>query len=243
MSNILGCKVGDFPFDYLGIKVGANMNRVCHWSSVVETVSSRLSKWKADSLSMGGRLTLIKSVLSNLPIYYLSLYKAPVEIVEQIERLMRSFLWGGSNGVNKMHWVSWDIVTSPKSDEGLGISRLSDVNIALITKLAWRFKRDPHSSWRRTIEAIHGGKGRWRFFPINNSQPGCWKSMITLVGNLKLGGKEIHNIIRGSVGSGTEVSFWHDIWYGMTNLCQRWPCLFSLEKKQKMHGLGQITGS
>ncbi|PWA77746.1 reverse transcriptase domain-containing protein [Artemisia annua] len=134
MANIIGCKVGRLPFDYLGIKVGANMSRIANWSGVLETIKGRLQSWKSNLLSIGGRLTLIKSVLSSLPVYYLSLYKAPVAVIEAIEKMMRHFLWCGSKEGRGLHWVSWEIVTKPKKVGGLGISKIEDVNSALLAK-------------------------------------------------------------------------------------------------------------
>ncbi|KAJ0535305.1 putative RNA-directed DNA polymerase [Helianthus annuus] len=59
-AECLGCRSGEIPFIYLGIKVGANMNRVANWDPVVDVFRRRLSKWKANWLSIGGRVTLIK---------------------------------------------------------------------------------------------------------------------------------------------------------------------------------------
>jgi hypothetical protein len=43
-------------------------------------------------LSKGGRLTLLKSTLSNLPTYYLSLFPIPVGMANQLDKLQRNFL-------------------------------------------------------------------------------------------------------------------------------------------------------
>ncbi|KAL9999607.1 putative RNA-directed DNA polymerase [Helianthus debilis subsp. tardiflorus] len=83
----MGCKPGAIPFSYLGIKVGANMNRVANWEPVVSKFKMRL-KWKTNSLSIAGRLTLIKSVLDSLPTYYFSLFKAPKKVINDLEGLM-----------------------------------------------------------------------------------------------------------------------------------------------------------
>ncbi|XP_022003449.1 uncharacterized protein LOC110900899 [Helianthus annuus] len=99
VAESMGCKAGALPFTYLGIKVGANMNRVSNWEPVVTTFKRRLSKWKANTLSIAGRLTLIKSVLDSLPTYYFSLFKAPKKVVDVLEGLMRRFLWGGTEDV------------------------------------------------------------------------------------------------------------------------------------------------
>lgn len=77
-------------------QVGAKMSKTSNWKSVIEVVNNRLLSWKARHLSIGGRLVLIKAVLENLPIYYLSLYKAPKAVIEKIEAIMRRFLWAGS---------------------------------------------------------------------------------------------------------------------------------------------------
>nr|GEU77078.1 RNA-directed DNA polymerase, eukaryota [Tanacetum cinerariifolium] len=60
----LGCQVLTSSFIYLGTKVGGTMSRVQAWQEVVEKVKSRLSKWKMKTLSIEGRLTLLKFVLA-----------------------------------------------------------------------------------------------------------------------------------------------------------------------------------
>ncbi|GJY48004.1 RNA-directed DNA polymerase, eukaryota [Tanacetum coccineum] len=61
-ASKLGCLVLKTPFTYLGTKVGGNMSRKQAWKEVVDKVLSRLSRWKMKLLSIGGRLTLLKSV-------------------------------------------------------------------------------------------------------------------------------------------------------------------------------------
>lgn len=70
-------KVDTFPFSYLGVPVGANMGLKKHWKPIVDKFRSRLSDWKANLLSLGGRVTFIKSVLNSLPTNYISLFKTP----------------------------------------------------------------------------------------------------------------------------------------------------------------------
>ncbi|GAU46724.1 hypothetical protein TSUD_100160 [Trifolium subterraneum] len=64
-----------------GLKVNfhkrGDPRRVLFWEPVVNRVRSRLTIWKSRFLSFGGRLVLLKSVLTSLPVYALSFFKAP----------------------------------------------------------------------------------------------------------------------------------------------------------------------
>ncbi|GJZ09579.1 RNA-directed DNA polymerase, eukaryota, reverse transcriptase zinc-binding domain protein [Tanacetum coccineum] len=62
-ADFIGCSTLSMPFNYLGTKVGGGISRSNSWDDIIAKVSSRLSKWKLKTLSIGGRLTLIKSVL------------------------------------------------------------------------------------------------------------------------------------------------------------------------------------
>lgn len=81
-ASILGYEAGTMPFKYLGVTVGANMNQAKYWTPIIEKFKSKLSGWKSRTLSFGGRLTLVKVVLGNLPTYFMSLFRAPKGVVE-----------------------------------------------------------------------------------------------------------------------------------------------------------------
>ncbi|XP_071741010.1 uncharacterized protein [Rutidosis leptorrhynchoides] len=66
MAAIMGCAPCSLPFKFLGLPVGQNMNREVGWEYIIKKVQKRLSSWKVNLLSFGGRLTLIKSVMGSL---------------------------------------------------------------------------------------------------------------------------------------------------------------------------------
>jgi hypothetical protein len=64
-------------------------------------------------LSKGARVTLIKSTLSNLPTYMLSLFPILANVAKRIEKIQRDFLWAGKNDEVKFHLVEREKVCSP----------------------------------------------------------------------------------------------------------------------------------
>ncbi|GKB10235.1 putative RNA-directed DNA polymerase, eukaryota, reverse transcriptase zinc-binding domain protein [Tanacetum coccineum] len=65
LASILGCGVSVLPFNYLGVPVGCNMYRLANWKGIVDKFKLKLSTWNSHTLSIGGRLALIKVVLAN----------------------------------------------------------------------------------------------------------------------------------------------------------------------------------
>ncbi|GJZ15979.1 RNA-directed DNA polymerase, eukaryota, reverse transcriptase zinc-binding domain protein [Tanacetum coccineum] len=64
VARQVGCSTFSSPFTHLGVKIRSDMSRINSRDEVISKVSSRLSKWKLNNLSIGGRLTLIKFVLN-----------------------------------------------------------------------------------------------------------------------------------------------------------------------------------
>jgi len=57
------------------------------WNPILEKVERKLSGWKGLYLSKGGRLTLLKFVLSSLPTYFLSLFTIPKFVADRLEKI------------------------------------------------------------------------------------------------------------------------------------------------------------
>ena len=101
-ASLLNCKVGKISFLYLGLSIGGDPRRLVFWEPVINTIKSRLAGWQSRFLSYGGRLILLKSVLSSLPVYALSFFKAPSGIISTIESIFNKKIWGGSEDNRKI---------------------------------------------------------------------------------------------------------------------------------------------
>ena len=57
-----------------------------------------------------GMLTLIKSVLNGLLLYYLGIFKMPKKLVRKINSLQSNFFWGLKDKGRSIPLVKWDII-------------------------------------------------------------------------------------------------------------------------------------
>nr|GEV71529.1 RNA-directed DNA polymerase, eukaryota, reverse transcriptase zinc-binding domain protein [Tanacetum cinerariifolium] len=81
-------------------------------------VICRLSKWKMKILSIGGRFTLLKSVLGASPIYFMSMFNAPIQVLKKLESICNHFFNGVDSNVQKMTLIKWDNVLASKEKGG-----------------------------------------------------------------------------------------------------------------------------
>ncbi|GKB50184.1 RNA-directed DNA polymerase, eukaryota, reverse transcriptase zinc-binding domain protein [Tanacetum coccineum] len=204
----LGCLMLNTPFSYLGTKVGGSMSRTHAWEEVIDKVRSRLSRWKMKTLSIGGRLTLLKSVLGSMPIFHMSIFKAPLSVIRQLESIRSHFFNGHDSASRKASWIKWDCVLAPKEKGGLGVSSLYALNRALMFKWVWRFYSQNSSLWARVMKAIHGDDGRIgiNFLDFMPLKP----------------------------GNGNNISFWNNNWIGGNTLKNLYPRIYALENSKQV---------
>ncbi|WMV44670.1 hypothetical protein MTR67_038055 [Solanum verrucosum] len=143
LTNILGGKIGELPTTYLGMPLGAKSKSMNIWNSVVERCEKKLVNWRSQYLSLGGRVTLINSVLDAMPTYMMSLFPIHGKIIKKLDAIRRNFLWqGNGEGEKKHHLVKWEVVITSKKEGGLGIKNLKAQNKSLLLKWLWRLAAD-----------------------------------------------------------------------------------------------------
>jgi len=150
-----------FPFKYLGLEVGGNLRKKQFWEPVVNKIKASLSSWKGRFLSIAGRICLIKSVCTTIPLFYLSFFKAPVSVCNRIMSIQRKFLWAWGKTNRSISWVRWENVCKPHEEGGLGIRDIGSFNYALLAKWKWRMMSDE--------------KGKWKDILVSKKWPGTWK--------------------------------------------------------------------
>lgn len=90
------------------------------WESFLCKLKSTLASWKGIYVSLGGRMTLLNSVLNSIPRFPFSFYKTPKVVIQDIIKIQLDFLWDGDENHKRINWVAWSLICKSKADEGLG---------------------------------------------------------------------------------------------------------------------------
>nr|GEW90637.1 RNA-directed DNA polymerase, eukaryota, reverse transcriptase zinc-binding domain protein [Tanacetum cinerariifolium] len=209
----IGCNTLKTPFSYLGSKVGGCMSRIQSWNETIERMACRLSKWKLKTLSIGGRLTLLKSVLGSMPIYHMSLFKVSKKVLHRMES-MRSHCFNSAElSSKKSVWVKWKHALASKDKGGLGVSSLFVLNRALMFKWVWRFITQGSSLWARGIKVLHGYDGKIGQ-KVKSCYPSLWLDIIHEVEMFKSRGIGLVSLIHSKLGNEVNTSFREVAWRG-----------------------------
>jgi hypothetical protein len=64
-----GCASKSFPTSYLGLPLSNKKLSAGELAPWIEKIANKLPGWKAGLLNLAGRITLVKSVMSAIPVY------------------------------------------------------------------------------------------------------------------------------------------------------------------------------
>ena len=164
---------------------------------------------------------LLKSTLSSLPTYFLSLFTISKSVAARLESIQRNFLWGSFEGSFKYPLVAWENVCLPVEMGGLGIRSVVSFNQTLLGKWLWRYGHEDTHLWRRVISIKYGeGQGGW-CSKVCRRIHGCglWRS-------IEEGWESFSKHLPFVVGEDTRICFWHDRWIGDNTVKDFYPDLY-----------------
>ncbi|XP_058733800.1 uncharacterized protein LOC131605468 [Vicia villosa] len=231
-SSFLTCKVGTFPFKFLGVRVGDSPRKLSMWKDLLAMFRKRLNVWRGRYLSMAGRVELINSVLSAIPIYSLSFYKAPKKVLQEIKSIQSKFLWGGGDRDKSIHWVSWDTVCKSRKEGGLGVKDVEIMNVALLSKWKWHILTEKEAVWKDLLEARYGNL-RLKVLigdvsSLSKKESHWWRDLIVSDNFERLLFDHFTSAIKCNIGNGASTPLWYASWAGQKSLMESFPILFSL---------------
>nr|XP_051208064.1 uncharacterized protein LOC127323999 [Lolium perenne] len=220
IANKLNCKLGNFPFLYLGLPISNRKLTLEQWLFLVRKLAAKIEPWVGRLLTSGGRLILSNSCLDNLPIYAMGLFLLHDGIHARFDSHRSKFFWEGAGPKRKYHLVNWPTVCRPKEVGGLGLLNTKNMNLALLLKWIWRLYQDEDTIWTRIIRAKYVDASDL-FSGFGHGGSPFWKSLHKIKHLFKVGAKH-------EVRNGIRTNFWKDWWIGRGPIMDSFPMLFAI---------------
>jgi hypothetical protein len=194
-----------FPIKYLGLPLTPRRLKKIDFQPLVDKATGKLSTWNGRNLTQAGRVCLVKSVLSSQPVYLMTVIKPPVEVLQELDKIRRHFLWAGdkalSGGKCKVNWAK---TTLPKDLGGLGVLHLGSFARALRLRWLWQEWTSPEKAWI--------GTG----VPCDEGDKTLFASCTSI-----------------TIGDGSRASFWHSGWLQGSRPKDIAPLLFAKSRKKR----------
>ena len=161
--------------------------------------------WYERPISRAGKEALLKSIIQAITTYIMSCFQLPVDTCEKFRQIIADEWWGREDGKRKLHWRSWEWLTTPKALGGMGFRDMALFNLVMLAKQGWRLLTDPSSLCARVLKC--------RYFPTSN----FWNAMAPrsafATWRAILAGREILQMgVQWGIGNGEDVCILTDHW-------------------------------
>ncbi|XP_074292579.1 uncharacterized protein LOC141619458 [Silene latifolia] len=112
--QLVGFKMGQFPFRCLGIPISSKILGIADCNKVVDKIVAMIGGWGFKHLSYAGRLVLVKVVLTQLHAYWARIFLLPKGVIQNMESIYRNYLWAGNAEYKHSPPVAWETCCLPK---------------------------------------------------------------------------------------------------------------------------------
>jgi hypothetical protein len=219
-TALFGCNIGNYPFRYLGIPMHHRQLLNSEWRKVEERFEQKLSCWKAKYLSYGGRLVLLNSVLSSLPMFMMSFFEIPKGVLKKLDYFRSRFFWQGSSNKHKYRLARWDILCRPKDQGGLGILDLHLQNKCLLAKWIVNLL-NTSGTWQTLLKNKYLNSKTLTQVSAKPTDSHFWRGLLSIKDVVLANGSF-------NIKDGTSTRFWDDTWVGGKPFKDRYPNLYNI---------------
>ncbi|XP_026397126.1 uncharacterized protein LOC113291852 [Papaver somniferum] len=103
-------RMGTLPFRYLGVPIFQGKPKKSHLNGIMDIIKLKFAAWKCKSLSMMGRVEIVKTVIFSSALYSFHVYMCPSSCIQILEQWIRNFVWTGDINSTHHNGVAWDKV-------------------------------------------------------------------------------------------------------------------------------------
>ena len=204
LEPFAGLKV-HFPITYLGLPLTLGRLKIVHLQGILDKARKKLAGWQGRLLNPAGRRELVRSVLSAIPIYMLTSLKAPKQLLQDLDKLRRRFLWAGDGEITGGKCkVAWPLVARPIRHGGLGIIDMERFSRALRLRWLWL-------TWSSTDRPWTGMQ-----LPVDEKDIALFSAATKV-----------------TIGNGRRAPFWTSCWIRGRSPASLFPSLYTHVKRKK----------
>lgn len=98
---------------------------------------------------------MINTILFSIQSFWGAVFILPQSVLKEVDKICRTYLWGGSEDKRKVALVSWEQVCFPKNQGGLSIKGSSNWNVASVGQLIWQLTVNKESLWVKWVHGIY----------------------------------------------------------------------------------------
>lgn len=135
IAYILKFSASNLPIKYLEVPLFIGATKCEFWEDIISKCNPKFANWKNKWLSQVGRIIIIKSILSTLPIYAMSCFKLTPRVIDALESFMKKFLWEGAKEDKHILLIHWNTTCLAKENGGARLRHMEFQNLALWMKL------------------------------------------------------------------------------------------------------------
>jgi hypothetical protein len=129
---------------YLGVQIGSSPSQSALWDTVCTKFRNTLAAWSHRSLSLKGKVTVIRALASSKLWFVAAVCAPPSKLISSLQQAVYRFLWNGKpRGA-----ISRDVCLAPRSLGGLDIPDIGSMIQALHVQWLKRFLSTSPAPWK-----------------------------------------------------------------------------------------------
>jgi hypothetical protein len=174
------------------------------WKKVEERFEQKLSCWKAKYLSYGGKLVLLNSVLSSLPMFMMSFFEIPKGVIKNLDHYRSRFFGKDPHKNTVIDLPTGTSYVVLMDQGGLGILDLQLQNKCLLAK--WLVNLlNTNCIWQTLLQNKYLRSKSLTQVEAKPYDSHIWRGLIHIKDEV---------LSKGSfdIKDETNVRFWDDIW-------------------------------
>ncbi|XP_028557267.1 uncharacterized protein LOC114581389 [Dendrobium catenatum] len=194
-------------------EVRSILSNFSKWTGQSINVEKMLNIWGTKTLSLAEKIALIKSIILAIPNYYSTHSLVPVQLVKEVDKICRGFLWDKAGGNAGLHYISWEELYKPLKGGGCGLFSSITRVAPLRARLSWRYLHNKDSFFHRVLApkygTIFGASG------IKKNSSSSWKILCNA-------GKALDPFIKWNIANSNSINVFKDKWI-LDRRINEWP--------------------